>query len=75
LKGIESTELSALLELAKRTIVNVDKTVSNAKSLVTNANGLITSVAGNLNATLDKTKLASTAGHHDCAPTDRPGGS
>src|SRR3984957_4268421 len=50
LKGIEPTDLSALLELAKGTIVNVDKTV-------TNANGLITSVAGNLNATLDKTKL------------------
>ena len=29
----------------------------NANSLVTNANGLITSVAGNLNTTLDKTKL------------------
>jgi phospholipid/cholesterol/gamma-HCH transport system substrate-binding protein len=57
LKGIEPTDLSALLELAKVTIVNVDKTVSNANSLVTNANGLITSVAGNLNATLDKTKL------------------
>ena len=57
LKGIEPTDFSALLELAKGTIVNVDKTVSNANSLVTNANGLITSVAGNLNATLDKTKL------------------
>jgi len=57
LKGIEPTDLSALLELAKGTIVNVDKTVSNANSLVTNANGIITSVAGNLNATLDKTKL------------------
>jgi phospholipid/cholesterol/gamma-HCH transport system substrate-binding protein len=57
LKGIEPTDLSAILELAKGTIVNVDKTVSNANSLVTNANGLITSVAGNLNATLDKTKL------------------
>jgi phospholipid/cholesterol/gamma-HCH transport system substrate-binding protein len=57
LKGIEPTDLSALLELAKGTIVNVDKTVSNANSLVTNANGLITSVAGNLNTTLDKTKL------------------
>jgi len=57
LKGIEPTDLSALLELAKGTIVNVDKTVSNANSLVTNANGLITSVAGNLNVTLDKTKL------------------
>jgi phospholipid/cholesterol/gamma-HCH transport system substrate-binding protein len=31
--------------------------VRNANSLVTNANGLITTVAGNLNATLDKTKL------------------
>jgi len=57
LKGIEPTDLSAILELAKGTIVNVDKTVSNANSLVTNANGLITSVAGNLNATLDETKL------------------
>jgi len=57
LKGIEPTDLSALLELAKGTIVNVDKTVSNANSLVTNTNGLITSVAGNLNTTLDKTKL------------------
>jgi phospholipid/cholesterol/gamma-HCH transport system substrate-binding protein len=57
LKGIEPTDLSAILELAKGTIVNVDKTVSNANSLVTNANGLITSVAGNLNSTLDKTKL------------------
>jgi len=46
LKGIEPTDLSAILELAKGTIVNVDKTVSNANSLVTNANGLITSVAG-----------------------------
>ena len=57
LKGIEPTDLSALLELAKGTIVNVDKTVSNANSLVTNTNGLIMSVAGNLNTTLDKTKL------------------
>jgi len=57
LKGIETTDLSALLELAKGTIVNVDNTVRNANSLVTNANDLITSVAGNLNATLDKTKL------------------
>jgi phospholipid/cholesterol/gamma-HCH transport system substrate-binding protein len=57
LKGIEPTDLSALLELAKGAIVNVDDTVRNANSLVTNANGLITSVAGNLNATLDKTKL------------------
>jgi phospholipid/cholesterol/gamma-HCH transport system substrate-binding protein len=58
LKGIEPTDLSALLELAKGTIVNVDNTVRNANSLVTNANKLITSVAGNLNATLNKTKLA-----------------
>jgi phospholipid/cholesterol/gamma-HCH transport system substrate-binding protein len=57
LKGIEPTDLSALLELAKGTIVNVDNTVRNANSLVNNANGLITPVAGNLNATLDKTKL------------------
>ena len=57
LKGIEPTDLSALLELAKGTIANVDNTVRNANSLVTNANGLITTVAGNLNATLDKTKL------------------
>jgi phospholipid/cholesterol/gamma-HCH transport system substrate-binding protein len=57
LKGVEPTELSAILELAKGTIVNVDNTVRNANSLVTNANGLITSVAGNLNAALDKTKL------------------
>jgi phospholipid/cholesterol/gamma-HCH transport system substrate-binding protein len=57
LNGVEPTDLSALLELAKGTIVNVDKTVSNANSLVTNAKVLITSVAGNLNATLDKTKL------------------
>jgi phospholipid/cholesterol/gamma-HCH transport system substrate-binding protein len=57
LKGIEPTDLSALLELAKGTIVNVDSTVRNANILVTNANGLITTVAGNLNATLDKTKL------------------
>jgi phospholipid/cholesterol/gamma-HCH transport system substrate-binding protein len=57
LKGIEPTDLSAILELAKGTIVNVDNTVRNANSLVTNANGLISSVAGNLNATLEKTKL------------------
>ena len=57
LKGIEPTDLSALLALAKGTIVNVNKTVSNANSLVTNANGLITSVAGNLNVALDKTKF------------------
>jgi phospholipid/cholesterol/gamma-HCH transport system substrate-binding protein len=57
LEGIEPTDLSALLELAKGTIVNVDKTVGNANTLVANANGLITSVAGNLNATLDQTKL------------------
>jgi phospholipid/cholesterol/gamma-HCH transport system substrate-binding protein len=56
LQGIEPTDLSALLELAKGTIVNVDNTVRN-DGLVTNANGLITSVAGNLNSTLDKTKL------------------
>lgn len=55
LKGVEPTELSAILELAKGAIVNVDNTVRNANSLVTNASGLITSVAGNLNATLDKT--------------------
>jgi phospholipid/cholesterol/gamma-HCH transport system substrate-binding protein len=57
LKGLDPTDLSALLELAKSTIVNVDNTVRNANSLVANANGLITSVAGNLNATLDETKL------------------
>jgi phospholipid/cholesterol/gamma-HCH transport system substrate-binding protein len=57
LKGTEPTDLSALVELAKGTIVNLDATVHNANNLVTNANGLITSVAGNLNATLDKTKL------------------
>jgi phospholipid/cholesterol/gamma-HCH transport system substrate-binding protein len=57
LKGIEPTDLSAILELAKGTIVNLDNTVRNANGLVTNANGLITTVAGNLNATLDETKL------------------
>jgi phospholipid/cholesterol/gamma-HCH transport system substrate-binding protein len=57
LQGIEPTDLSALLELAKGTIVNVDNTVRNANDLVINANGLITSVAGNLNSRLDQTKL------------------
>ena len=54
LKGMEPTDLSAILELAKGTIVNVNNTVHNANSLVTNANSLITSVAGKFNATLDK---------------------
>ena len=57
LKGTEPTDLSAILELAKGTIVTLNTTVHNANALVTNANGLITEVAGNLNATLDKTKL------------------
>jgi phospholipid/cholesterol/gamma-HCH transport system substrate-binding protein len=57
LKGIEATDLSAIMELAKGTITNLDSTVRSANTLVTNANGLITSVAGNLNATLDQTKL------------------
>ena len=57
LKGTEPTDLSAILELARGTIVNLNTTVHNANTLVTNANGLITEVAGNLNATLDKTKL------------------
>jgi len=57
LKGIEPTDLSALLELAKGTIGNVDTPVRNANSLVTKTNGLIASVADNLNATLDKTRL------------------
>jgi phospholipid/cholesterol/gamma-HCH transport system substrate-binding protein len=57
LKGIEATDLSAVMELAKGTITNLDSTVRSANTLVTNANGLITSVAGNLNATLDQTKL------------------
>lgn len=57
LTGVEPTDLSAILELAKGTIVNVDSTVRNANGLVTNANGLISSVAGDLNATLDEAKL------------------
>src|SRR5580658_8105448 len=57
LKGTEPTDLSAILELAKGTIVTLSTTVHNANALVTNANGLITEVAGNLIATLDKTKL------------------
>ena len=57
LKGTEPTDLSAILELAKGTIVTLNTTVHNANALVTNANELITEVAGNLNATLDKTKL------------------
>jgi phospholipid/cholesterol/gamma-HCH transport system substrate-binding protein len=57
LKGVEPTDISAILELAKGTMINLDTTVRNANSLVTNANGLITKVAGNLNATLDQTKI------------------